>query len=253
MEEIIEKFDTLVRSFTHLDREFSQLKQISKSYSFLESIEDVRSSVGMKAKLAWATLHSLLHSERIAYRQNGYIWLGDLLMAEISEERDAIWSNIKNFQEKISLAGVNDYSASLDVPLSIWLLCGLLKSKNNLIRLGFLFVVDRLLIRCKFLLDENKLQHSSSEVVEHLHDKSLLEKANAVIDIMSIALSLVEKINETDRLNILQVFLLENLDTFWQYLKYGHVRDFCFFIFFVSSCIKIHTQQKKSTNLTKTR
>lgn len=205
LEEIIEKLDKLVHSFTHIDKEFYHLKQISKSYGFLESIDDARNTVGMKVKLAWATLHSLLHSERIAYRQNGYVWLGGLLMAEIDEEKDAIWSNIKKFQQNISLAGVNAYSSSLDVPLSIWLWCGILKSKNNLTRWGFLYVLDRLLMRCKFLLDEHKLQHPSSEALERVHEKSRLEKANAVIDIMSTALSLEAQINETDRLNILKV------------------------------------------------
>ncbi|CAK9176486.1 unnamed protein product [Ilex paraguariensis] len=185
------------------------MRQTTKSYMSIESIEDgiVGNSVSMKAKLSWATLHSLLHSERAAHRQNGYVWLGDLLITQISEERGAsIWSNIRKLQQKIVLAGINDYSAALDVPLPIWLMCGLLKSKNNLIRWGFLFVLERLLMRCKFLLDENELQHSNStEGVGHFHDESRLEKANAVIDIMSSALSLVAQINETDRMNILKM------------------------------------------------
>lgn len=206
-EKITERFDTIVRSFSNLDTEFSHLRHISKSHTYLESIEDgvLRNDVCMKAKLAWATLHSLLHSERIPYRQNGYLWLGDLLMAEINDKKDTIWSNVKNLQQKIALAGVNDYSEDLDVPLSIWLLCGLLKSKNSLIRWGFLFVLDRLLVRCKFLLDEKKFQHLNNDVPEHLQEKSRLEKASAVIDVMSTALSLVAQINETDRLNILKV------------------------------------------------
>ncbi|KAK1396296.1 Vacuolar protein sorting/targeting protein like [Heracleum sosnowskyi] len=206
-EKIIERFDTIVRSFSNLDTEFSHLRHISKSHTYLESIEDgvLRNDVCMKAKLAWATLHSLLHSERVPYRQNGYLWLGDLLVAEINDKKDAIWLNVKNLQQKIALAGVNDYSEDLDVPLSIWLLCGLLKSKNSLIRWGFLFVLDRLLVRCKFLLDEKKIQHLNNDAPEHLQQKSRLEKASAVIDVMSTALSLVAQINETDRLNILKM------------------------------------------------
>ncbi|KAA8539438.1 hypothetical protein F0562_026130 [Nyssa sinensis] len=209
LDKIIEKFDTIMRSFTHLDKEFTHMIQITKSYKSMKSIEDgVRgNSAGMKEKLPWATLHSLLHSERTAYRRNGYIWLGDLLIAEISEGRDAsIWSNIINLSQKIAHAGVNDYSVDFDIPLPIWLMCGLLKSKNNIIRWGFLFVLERLLMRCKFLLDENELQRSSSsEAVGHLNDQSRLEKASAVIDIMSSALSLVAQINETDRINILKM------------------------------------------------
>ncbi|XP_059628165.1 uncharacterized protein LOC132270969 [Cornus florida] len=206
---ITEKFDRIISSFTHLDKEFAHMIQITKSYKSMKSIEDgvIGNSAGLKAKLSWATLHSLLHSERTGCRQNGYVWLGDLLIAEISEEKDAnIWLNIRNLSQKIALAGVNDYSVDLDVPLPIWLMCGLLKSKNCTIRWGFLFVLERLLMRCKFLLDENELQDSSgSEAVGHLHDQSRLEKANAVIDIMSSALSLMAQINETDRINILKM------------------------------------------------
>ena len=57
---------------------------------------------------------------------------------------------------------------------------------------------------CKFLLDDNEMQHLD---VDHEHGDSQLEKANAVIDIMSSALSLVvAQINETDRINYLKVY-----------------------------------------------
>ncbi|KAF2318716.1 hypothetical protein GH714_010261 [Hevea brasiliensis] len=144
--------------------------------------------------------------ERIAYRQNGYTWLGDLLIAEISDGRDgSIWSNINNLQHIIAHASVHDSSVASDVPLSIWLMCGLLKSKDYLIRWGFLFVLERLLMRCKFLLGENEMQRLNSINAGHEHLDSRLEKANAVIDIMSSALSLVAQINETDRINILKM------------------------------------------------
>lgn len=207
MEKIVEKLDVLIRSFIHLDQEFSHMIQISKSHKFLDGTEGLGNSINMKAKLSWATLHSLLHSERTSSRHHGCLWLGDLLITEISEEGDAsIWSSIKNLQQKIKLAGVNNYAADLDVPLHIWLLCGLLKSKYNFVRWGFLFVLERLLVRCKFLLDESEVHHAiSGETLGHLNNKSRLEKANAVIDIMSSALSLMAQINETDRMNILKV------------------------------------------------
>ncbi|XP_071705820.1 uncharacterized protein [Rutidosis leptorrhynchoides] len=205
LEKIMEKFDSLLRSLTHLDKEFSHMTELTKSYKYLESFEGgvLRNSYGLKVKLAWATLHSLLHSERAAIRENGYVWLGDLLIAEINDDGDSIWSNITNLQKRIKLASVKDYSPELDIPLPIWLMCGLLKSKNNLIRWGFLFVLERLLMRCKFLLDENELQQHS--VNNDTHGKTRLDKANAVIDIMSSALSLVAQINVTDRMNILKM------------------------------------------------
>ncbi|OMO96931.1 hypothetical protein COLO4_14967 [Corchorus olitorius] len=208
LENITEKLDATVSSFTHLDREFLQLKQITKSYKLMDSMEDssLRNGVVMKAKLAWAILHSLLHSDRLSYRQNGYIWLGDLLIAEISESRNgSIWSNVKSLQNKISYAGVHDSSDPSDVPLSIWLMCGLLKSKKSYIRWGFLFILERLLMRCKFLLDESEMQRPDNSDVDPDRRDTRLEKANAVIDIMSSALSLVAQINETDRMNILKM------------------------------------------------
>ncbi|KAB2084972.1 hypothetical protein ES319_A05G370700v1 [Gossypium barbadense] len=204
---ITEKLDAIISSFTHLDKEFLHLKQITKSNKFMDDIEgsSVQNGAGMKARLAWTILHSLLHSDRISYRQNGYIWLGDLLIAEISESRNgSIWSNIKSLQNKIAYAGAHDFCDHSDIPLSIWLMCGLLKSKNNNIRWGFLFVLERLLMRCKFLLDESEMQKSSDTDFCLDHSDSRLEKANAVIDIMSRALSLVA-INETDRINILKM------------------------------------------------
>lgn len=204
LEKITEKFDSIISSFTHLDKEFSHMIQITKSYQFLGDIESgvLGHGVAMKAKLSWATLHSLLHSDRIAYRHNGYTWLGDLLIAETSRDRNAsIWSTIRNLQRQLALAGVQDSSDSSDLPLSISLMCGLLKSKHNIIRWGFLFVLERLLMRCKFLLDENEQQSSSSG---QIHVDSRIEKANVMIDIMSSALSFVAQ-KETDRINILKV------------------------------------------------
>ncbi|XP_038679261.1 uncharacterized protein LOC119980576 isoform X2 [Tripterygium wilfordii] len=209
LESMMEKFDTIISSFTHLDKEFFHQIQLTKSFKYLESIEraDLRNGDGMKAKLSWATLHTLLHSERIAYRRNGHIWLGDLLIAEIGDVRNkSKWSNIKDLQRKIAYAGVSDSSVSSDVPMSIWLMCGLLKSKNSRIRWGFLFVLGRLLMQCKFLLDENDMQHlSSGDVSQEDADNNRLEKAKVVIDVMSSALSLVAQMNETDRINILKM------------------------------------------------
>ncbi|AEE75220.1 hypothetical protein ISN45_At03g012440 [Arabidopsis thaliana x Arabidopsis arenosa] len=203
---ITEKFDTIIGSFTHLDKEFLHLKQITKSSKFMESILDLRNDISMSVNLAWATLHSLLHSERTTYRQNGYIWLGDLLIAEISEESGgSIWLSIKDLQQKIAHCGTSDSLVTSDVPISIHLLCGLLKSRNSVIRWGFLFILERLLMRSKFLLDENETQRSTGGVATQDHKDKRLEKANAVIDIMSSALSLMAQINETDRINILKM------------------------------------------------
>ena len=63
-------------------------------------------------------------------------------------------------------------------------------------------------MRSKFLLDENEIQRSTGGSATQEQKDTPLEKANAVIDIMSSALSLMAQINETDRLNILKVHIL---------------------------------------------
>ncbi|KAK9682240.1 hypothetical protein RND81_10G060500 [Saponaria officinalis] len=207
LEKITTKFDSIISSFTHLQKEFSDLRQLTKTCRLLKSIEDgdLGRIIAKKTKLSWASLHSLLHSERIPCRQNGYIWLGDLLVSEISKDGGGnLLSNICNLQHQINLVDLKDPLALPDIPLSIWLMCGLLKSKKNTIRAGFLFVLDVLLMRCKFLLDENELDHSISKDVGRQGDHCL-EKANSVIDIMSSCLSLVTQLNETDHFNILKM------------------------------------------------
>ncbi|GAB2222792.1 hypothetical protein Droror1_Dr00016919 [Drosera rotundifolia] len=204
---ITERFDLIIGSFTTLENEFSVMGQITKSWKLLRSIEDVvgARNARVKAKASWATLHSLLHSDRVPCCRNGYIWLGDLLLSEISEGESAgLSSNIRNLLHQIALAGLKEPTATSDIPLCIWLMCGLLKSKNNMIRGGFLFVLEKLLMRCKLLLSEDDLQQSANGAAD-THGGSSFEKANLVIEIMSYSLSLVTQINETDHFNILKM------------------------------------------------
>jgi hypothetical protein len=56
-------------------------------------------------------------------------------------------------------------------------------------------------MRCKLLLDDSDMQEHSVAY----HSKNRLDKAFAVIDIMSTALLLVVQNNETDHINILKV------------------------------------------------
>ncbi|XP_021771175.1 uncharacterized protein LOC110735298 isoform X2 [Chenopodium quinoa] len=206
LEKVMSEFDSIISSFTHLQKEFSDMRQHTKSYKLLKSIDDgvIGRNVSNNAKLSWATLHSLLHSDRIACRQNGYIWLGDLLVSEISEGSDGnLFLSISSLQQQVALVDLKDSSALSDIPMSIWLMCGLLKSKDSTIRAGFLFVLEVLLMRCKCLLDENELEDSTRNGGDSLPDHCL-QKANSVIDIMSSCLSLVAQINETDHFNILK-------------------------------------------------
>ncbi|ONM34148.1 hypothetical protein ZEAMMB73_Zm00001d041953 [Zea mays] len=197
------KLDGTASTFSRIDNEFSYMIQVTKSCKCFGSIKDGcdDADVALRARLCWATLHSLLHSHISSYRHHGYIWLVELLLSEISEETDgSVWSKIQKLQEEIEVAGSQDLSCS-EVSLPVCMLCGLLKSKHNFIRWGFLYVLDKFLMRCKLLLDDNDMQdHTTAD-----HNKNCLDKAFAVIDIMNSALLLVVQNNETDHINILKM------------------------------------------------
>ncbi|XP_006645402.2 uncharacterized protein LOC102706703 isoform X2 [Oryza brachyantha] len=203
LDKVIRKLDGTVSTFSRIDTEFTYMIQITKSYKCFSSIRDGHedADVALRARLCWATLHSLLNSQISSYRHHGYIWLVELLLSEISEETDgSIWSKIQKLQDEIEVAGSQDLSCS-EVSLPVCLLCGLLKSKHNFIRWGFLYVLDKFLMRCKLLLDDNDMQeHAVAD-----HSKNRLDKAFAVIDIMNSALLLVVQNNETDHINILKM------------------------------------------------
>ncbi|KAL6853317.1 hypothetical protein ACP4OV_019346 [Aristida adscensionis] len=203
LDKVTRKLDGTVTTFSRIDNEFAYMIQVTKSFKCFSSIKDGcdDADVALRARLCWATLHSLIHSHISSYRHHGYIWLVELLLSEISEETGAsIWSKIQKLQEEIEIAGSQDLSCS-EVSLPVCMLCGLLKSKHNFIRWGFLYVLDKFLMRCKLLLDDSDMQdHRVAD-----HSKNRLDKAFAVIDIMNSALLLVVQNNETDHINILKM------------------------------------------------
>ncbi|KAL6839206.1 hypothetical protein ACP4OV_030878 [Aristida adscensionis] len=203
LDKVTRKLDGTVTTFSRIDNEFAYMIQVTKSFKCFSSIKDGcdDADVALRARLCWATLHSLVHSHISSYRHHGYIWLVELLLSEISEETGAsIWSKIQKLQEEIEIAGSQDLSCS-EVSLPVCMLCGLLKSKHNFIRWGFLYVLDKFLMRCKLLLDDSDMQdHRVAD-----HTKNRLDKAFAVIYIMNSALLLVVQNNETDHINILEM------------------------------------------------
>uniref|UniRef100_A0ACD5XGU8 Uncharacterized protein n=1 Tax=Avena sativa TaxID=4498 RepID=A0ACD5XGU8_AVESA len=203
LDKVIRKLDGTVSTFSRIDTEFAYMIEVTKSFKCFSSIKDgsENGDVACRARLCWATLHSLLHSQISSYRHHGYIWLVELLLLEVSGETDgSVWSKIQTLQEEIKDAGSQDMSCS-EVSLPICLLCGLLKSKHNYIRWGFLYVLEKFLMRCKLLLDDSDMQEHSVSY----RSRNRLDKAFAVIDIMSTALLLVVQNNETDHINILKM------------------------------------------------
>lgn len=202
-DKFLRKLDASIRAFTHVDNEFAHMIQLTKAYRSTSALDELgESEIGIRAMFSWATLQTLLHSERAACRHHGYIWLVELLLLEISEVRNgSIWLNVENFEQQIGVAGSQDLvSSAVQLPISI--MCGLLKSKHNFIRRGFLFVLERFLMHCKILLDEAEQQRGIHDIIGD-HKEIRLHKANAVIGIMCSALSLV--VHETDHLNILKM------------------------------------------------
>ncbi|KAI0531463.1 hypothetical protein KFK09_001018 [Dendrobium nobile] len=205
-EKIISELDDTLGTFTHLDNEFADMMQLTKSYQSSSALDELgEAEIGLRSRFSWATLHSLLHAERAAYRHHGYIWLVELLILEIGKVKGrSIWANIEIFKQHFIDAGNQDITSSA-APLSIIIMCGLLKSKHNFIRKGFLFVLERFLMHCKLRLDEDQLQSINHNDKIADQNQIRLQKAYAVIDVMSCALSLVVLINETDHLNILKM------------------------------------------------
>ncbi|KAK8949833.1 hypothetical protein KSP40_PGU006474 [Platanthera guangdongensis] len=204
LDKILGKLDASISAFTHVDNEFAHMIQLTKAYRSTTALDELgESEIGIRTRFSWATLHTLLHSERAACRHHGYIWIVELLLLEISEERNrSIWLNVENFEQQIGVAGSQDLvSSAVQLPISI--MCGLLKSKHNFIRRGFLFVLERFLMHFKILLDEAEQQRGIHNDIIGDRKENRLHKANAVIGIMCSALSLV--VHETDHLNILKM------------------------------------------------
>ncbi|KAL4188937.1 hypothetical protein AMTRI_Chr08g204570 [Amborella trichopoda] len=211
LEDIMKMFDTIITSVTHTDEEFVDMLRMTKAFKSLESIEKGCAGVSLDAnevKQAWATLHSLLHSQNTAYRQNGYIWLSELLVWTLvyGDMGNDIRPNIKKLQREIEIVKSQDSKIGSTVSLPTWIWCGLLKSKYNYIRWGFLVVLEKLLVRCQLLLNENDVQQvPGGDDFSEDHSNTSLDKAKVVIGIMNSALSLVVSISETDRITILKM------------------------------------------------
>ncbi|XP_057812898.2 uncharacterized protein LOC131026903 isoform X1 [Cryptomeria japonica] len=220
LEDIVESLDSVVSYYAHLDDEFSEMLQITMVNESLIHIQEgpkeqntIEDSVSVSR--AWTTLDYLLHSSRAIYRQNGYFWLVELLFAEIVRESNRM--KVQNLQQQFGLFGVSERSDSdhfeeqslSHVSSSLRLLSGLLKSKYNYIRWGFILILERLLLRCQLsVLDENRA-HGEADGREYrqvgTNGLYAEDKANAVIGLMNAALSQIFLANETDRIMILKM------------------------------------------------
>ncbi|KAH9326163.1 hypothetical protein KI387_006341, partial [Taxus chinensis] len=220
LEDIVGLLDSVVAYYAHLDDEFSEMLSVTMMNESLTPIQQgcqEHDTIGdsVSVSQAWTTLDSLLHSSRAIYRQNGYFWLVELLFAEIVRESNKL--KIQNLQQQFGLFGGSEGSdsdhlgdkSSPHVSSSLQLLSGLLKSKHNYIRWGFIFILERLLLRCQLsVLDKNKAHdEADGREFRQVGTNSLYteEKANAVIGLMNATLSQIFLANETDRIMILKM------------------------------------------------
>lgn len=220
LKDIVKLLDSVIATYNHLDDEFSEMLHITMVSEGLTHIQKgclEKEIIGDSNRVSesWSTLSSLLHSPRATYRQNGYCWLLELLFAEMFRESNKL--NIQNLQQQLGLLGISERSdpdhsedqSSHGVSSSVQLFSGLLKSKYNYVRCGFIIVLERLLLRCQLsVLDEHELDQGAGDREFRLDgsDSSYIqEKANAVIGLMNGALSQIFLANETNRINILKM------------------------------------------------
>lgn len=217
---IVKLLDSVIATYNHLDDEFSEMLNITMVNEGLTHIQKGQLEheiIGDSNRVseAWSTLSSLLHSPRATYRQNGYCWLVELLFAEMFRESNKV--NIQNLQQQLGRLGSSERSdpdhsedqSSNGISSSVQLFSGLLKSKYNYVRCGFIIVLERLLLRCQLsVLDDHELDQGVADREFRLDgsDSSYIqEKANAVIGLMNAALSQIFLANETNRINILKM------------------------------------------------
>lgn len=220
LNDIVKLLDSVIATYNHLEDEFSEMLHITMVSEGLTHIQKGRLEqeiIGDSNRVseAWNTLSSLLHSPRATYRQNGYCWLVELLFAEMFRESNKV--NIQHLQQQLGRLGSSEKSdpdhsedqTLRGVSSSVQLFSGLLKSKYNYVRCGFIIVLERLLLRCQLsVLDDHELDQGAVDREFRLDgsDSSYIqEKANAVIVLMNGALSQIFLANETNPINILKM------------------------------------------------
>lgn len=220
LNDIVKLLDSVIATYNHLEDEFSEMLHITMVSEDLTHTQKGRLGqeiIGDSNRVseAWSTLSSLLHSPRATYRQKGYCWLVELLFAEMFRESNKV--NIQHLQQQLGRLGSSDKSdpdhsedqSSRVVSSSVQLFSGLLKSKYNYVRCGFIIVLERLLLRCQLsVLDDHELDQGAVDREFRLDDSDssyIQEKANAVIGLMNGALTQIFLENETNPINILKM------------------------------------------------
>lgn len=204
LEEVAGSLDMLAATSSHLEADFLELVPPTMSAGGFNA---ATGSLGFSsdfdfatASRAWATLYALLHSPRPSCRNNGYTWLLDLLLAEMAK------GGLKHTHVLLRQLERN----SPTISPAVRLLCGLLKSRSPQIRLGFVIVIEKLLLQCQKPGWDGDVSHTNTEddLKEDATRKlGAQERALALQGLMIGALWQVISAKEKDCINILKVII----------------------------------------------
>lgn len=227
---MVAALDKLADSYAQLEEEFMVLLPVTMASEGLSC--DINCNFSQDTvRMAWSTLEFLLHSPRASYRYSGYLWLLELLSAEMTRGGSKQSTKVKTnaLQRQLGLLGKQERAAENEVSdneesghqnhtptisSAVRVLCSLLKSKNPSVRRGFVLILERVLIQCQrhgLELEFNLSTLTDGELTrqEGARSTGAQERALAMLGLMNGALWQAISANDTDRVNILQVYVVQ--------------------------------------------
>lgn len=225
LDEVVTSLDKLAASYSNPEEEFTKLLPVTMASEGLSSDNNFSQET---TRMAWSTLEFLLHSPRSSYRYSGYLWLLELLSAEMTRGGSKQSTKLKTnaLQRQLGLLGKQERATGVDVSeneetgnqnhtptisSAVRVLCSLLKSKNPSVRRGFVLILEKVLIQCQ--RHGLELEFNSASVIdgeltkqEGVRSTGAQDRALAMLGLMNGALWQAISANDTDRVNILQVY-----------------------------------------------
>ncbi|KAI5071011.1 hypothetical protein GOP47_0013262 [Adiantum capillus-veneris] len=213
LQEITVLLEALVVTFTQPDEEFTEHVSLTMAVEEPSSTLNYSPAELTLVSNAWATLNSLLHSSKLSCRLNGYSWLVNLLSSNIGHDTigtldNVLQQNILNSSWSKGLNGFNEGAGNKSgLLVALHLLYGLLRSRQAVIRRGFILVLERLLVNYqKLAVSSISMQVSEGEGTRVDREPLLAEKwQNKLLGLINGALLQFVSANDTNHVNILQM------------------------------------------------
>ncbi|CAM6094015.1 unnamed protein product [Calypogeia fissa] len=226
LDAVVASLDKLAASYSNPEEEFMKLLPVTMASEGLSS--DVKNNFSQDTtRMAWSTLEFLLHSPRSSYRYSGYLWLLELLSAQMTRGGSKQNTKLKTnaLQRQLGLLGKQERATGNDaseneeignqihtpaISSAVRVLCGLLKSKNPSVRRGFVLILEKVLIQCQrhgLELEYNSSCSIDGELTkqEGARNTGAQDRALAMLGLMNGALWQAISANDTDHVNILQM------------------------------------------------